>query len=72
MNYHKIIDTGCYFKAAEGKANYREDSIVINNLREAILLFDDFKYAKAEIALSECIKYIEINGVRFKRMEENE
>lgn len=73
MNYDKIIETGCYFEeVAKGKANYQEDSIVITNLKEAILLFDDFKYAKVETCLNECIKYIEINGVRFKRIEDNE
>ena len=69
MNYHKIIDN-CYNCSTDRFD--RLDTIVINNLREAILLFDDFKYAKAETCLSECIKYIEINGVRFKRIEEND
>ena len=69
MKYNKIIDT-CYNCSTDRFD--RLDTIVINNLREAILLFDDFKYAKAETYLSECIKYIEINGVRFKRIEDNE
>lgn len=69
MNYNKIIDN--YYNCSTGRFD-RLDTVVINNLREAILLFDDFKYAKAETCLSECIKYIEINGVRFKRIEDNE